>query len=313
MTSEPMLLDPEVEELLREVAADPDSTLLRVPRGKAVRTLREAIQAAGPATAGLNLPERELLRVHRLELASLLRQLCLSLLVNGATSRAFVSRYITPRRTGVLLDPASLGVALEDVSSALARDDHCSSALVLAACSVHRAADRQPTILELAAAAHRLHPTAESRILASQHLVLGDSPLCALSLLRLVLDMHPTGTVRTSAWHTIGLAYSRIDRLTRSHDAYVTASRGDQERPGPWLDRTALAFQVGAAPDVLEAASHLEDLLPSDHEELDWFVSSRVLRRRAGDWHPTPAAFILVRELQDQLGAVGRRISHVFI
>jgi hypothetical protein len=312
MTSEPMLLDPEVEELLRDVAADPDSALLRVRRGSAVRTLFEELQVAGPATAGLSLAERELVRIHRLELAWLFRQLCFVKLLNGARSRAFVSRYITPDRAGVLLDPASLGSSIEGISNALDPNEHGYSTLMLAACSAQRSADGPPTILELGAAAHRLHPTAESRILASQHLVLGESPLGALSLLRVVLQMHPIGTARTSAWHTIGLAYSRMGRLDRSHGAYVTASSGDQERPGPWLDRVALAFQLGAASDVLEAASHLEELIPSDHEEVDWYVTSRTERRRAGDWHPTPAALALARELQDQLGAVGRRISHVF-
>src|SRR5262245_29595941 len=82
MTTEAVLpLDPAIEELLRDIAQDPDACLLRVPRPKALSALArgESIEVSG--MTGLTHAERELVRVHRDEIAYLLRTLCARLLI----------------------------------------------------------------------------------------------------------------------------------------------------------------------------------------------------------------------------------------
>jgi len=313
MTPEPMLLEPEIEELLREVAADPDSSLLRVPRSKAVPTLYEDRPAVGPATDGLSAAEKEILRVHRLEVAWLLRQVCLLKLVEGNRNRPYVGRYLNPRTRASLIRPRTIDAGCEELATTLTGDEHCIMAQALLKRAVANPASEQPTILDLAAVAHRLQPSSMARVLASQDLLLGGSPRTALALLNAVLPFHPFTSIGVSAWHTIGLAHLRLGHLGLAHEAYQTASNADKERPSVWMDRMALALQVGDTSDTVRAAQHLGELVTVDHEEVEWFVDSRIQRRRTGDWQPTPEASRLVLGLQNQVGSVGRRIAHVFM
>ncbi|MCA9067038.1 MAG: hypothetical protein KDA96_28440, partial [Planctomycetaceae bacterium] len=65
MSAQGIHLDPEVEGLLREIAADPGSSLLRVERPKTLRPLLEREHAAGARMAGLTNAERHLLERYR--------------------------------------------------------------------------------------------------------------------------------------------------------------------------------------------------------------------------------------------------------
>lgn len=73
MTESSPLLDPEVEAILREVAQDPDSVLLRVDRPKELRVLVAGGDTIVRGKTGLSKAEKQLLEVHRDEAAYLLR------------------------------------------------------------------------------------------------------------------------------------------------------------------------------------------------------------------------------------------------
>jgi hypothetical protein len=92
--AEPILFDARIEELLRDVAADPKSCLLRVPRPAQLGVVLGRRPSVGVATAGLGAAERELVALHRGELAYLLRKLAVVRLFESpaaATNHARVS------------------------------------------------------------------------------------------------------------------------------------------------------------------------------------------------------------------------------
>lgn len=62
---EPPSLEPELEDLLREIARDPRSNLLRFPRPPRPIDLARTSEAASRTTPGLTPAERHLLDVHR--------------------------------------------------------------------------------------------------------------------------------------------------------------------------------------------------------------------------------------------------------
>ena len=92
MTVDSPIFSPEIEELLREVAAEPDSMLLRMPREKVRGTLLENRSPLGPMTAGLSSAERELVRVHRDEFAYQLRRAAWIKLAGDGAGPSVVSR-----------------------------------------------------------------------------------------------------------------------------------------------------------------------------------------------------------------------------
>ncbi len=312
MTSEPMLLDPEVEELLREVAADPDSALLRVPREKAVRTLYEDVAAAGPVTSGLSAAELEILRVHRLELAWLLRQACVTKLVNGVNTRSFVGSYLTAKTRVTSVMPSEMPDTTHPATWAQASDSAWLRGCRLLEDAIAGPARDVPTILDLALAAHRLEPSHDSRVLASQYLALAHSSRSAIAALRPVLASVAGSRISVCAWTTLGLARNKQGQLVEAHLAYRSAAHADEGMPIPWLDYLALSFQVGKAEAVMHAARHLEGLIAPDHELLYWFVESRRQRRAEGEWAPTIAAVDTWNILRNQIGPVGRRVGDVF-
>jgi len=67
------VFSPELESLLREVAADPQSMLLRTPRPRLVAGYLDRSLVSRDALRARTLAEGELLRVHREELAAALR------------------------------------------------------------------------------------------------------------------------------------------------------------------------------------------------------------------------------------------------
>jgi len=69
-------LEPKLEELLRDVARDPDSCLLRVDKKASHRALFEIPEAVSENATSLTVAERDLARFYREEVAWLLLELC---------------------------------------------------------------------------------------------------------------------------------------------------------------------------------------------------------------------------------------------
>ena len=67
------LLHPEVEHLLAEIAADPNSSLLRIPRAKVLPELFRPPDPIRQSAHFMTSAERHLLAVHREEVAHWLR------------------------------------------------------------------------------------------------------------------------------------------------------------------------------------------------------------------------------------------------
>lgn len=86
MTTMKLDLDPEIDGLLREIAADPKSKLLRVRRPVDVRVFAETRPAIGVATAGLTKAERHLVQAHREEVAHKLIQNALYWQTQGSSA-----------------------------------------------------------------------------------------------------------------------------------------------------------------------------------------------------------------------------------
>jgi len=90
--AEPLGFDPELEGLLRELAADPRSQLLRSTRPRTAAGLLERAGAVSPSRAGLTAAERHLLEVHRDELADVLRRACLMRFYSDPARALYLNR-----------------------------------------------------------------------------------------------------------------------------------------------------------------------------------------------------------------------------
>ena len=87
------LATPELEVLLNELATRPRSIFLRADRKAAFRSLRSATEEHVSGFAVPDALERELIRVHRAELAEIVYQAIRTQLLEGARERLFIMHY----------------------------------------------------------------------------------------------------------------------------------------------------------------------------------------------------------------------------
>jgi hypothetical protein len=305
-------IDPELEVLLRELAADPESSLLRIPRPKHIRSLFDHGDAVGSREPALSRLEQHLLQVYRSELALLLRQACLFKLVEGHTSKHFVSKYVSIDRHVDVCPPSCLQKDVEVRCTQLGHSSEpFSTGLALLQSCVRAPLDTEPTVSALAAAAFRLERTDDSRLLATSELVQGPNPRGALLLLAEVLSSHPAVSTASSAWTQVGLAFSKLAEYTRSHEAYAHLSNIDNAHLVAWLSRLVLGYQCGNRDDIRYIAGALTDPALLTHPAVLHFVVSSKHLRSVGEWSPTPAARTILADPPVRYGELMRMVVDV--
>ena len=313
LVAEMLTIDPELEGLLREVAADPDSSLLKVPRQKQIRAFFDRGGARSTIESyGLTNIERHLLLAHRTELAHLLYQACLRQLVEGPRSRFFVSRFTSldrELRIDTRLESRSVPIPLSEFQPP-SDPDYLRGLELLEECATP-ADSKRPSVLDLASAGFALQRSDEFRLFASSELTQGPSLRTALLLLREVLQCIPTHSNAVSAWSQVGLAYSRLLNFERSHGAYAHLCTLDGSHIVGWLSRFLLAFQCGDRSDVRRVADRMSDAAFERHPAVDHFIQSTRRRRNAGEWSPTKAAADLLKRLSLEPETLVGRLASV--
>jgi tetratricopeptide (TPR) repeat protein len=305
-------LDPEVDALLREVAADPRSILLRVPRKHALPLLFRNESDVGPMTAGLAAIDRHLLAVHRSEVAELLRKVCLMRLLENPRGRVCVSRYPTLGREVKVPRISELRELEESERLSTASCELAANGLDLVLEALRNPIGDLPRVSDLAAVSHRLHPTNEARIFAAMELSQRESSRAAVRLLIAVLSNHPSRETAASAWCNLGYAWNELGERHRALAAYEKGMSVDDDRVLTQMNHLSLGIQVGDGRSVLATSRRLGERIPAGHRALDAFVAGIARARSARRWAPSRTATALVRVLEDELDEAGRRIAHVF-
>lgn len=304
-------LDPKVEELLRAVAADPESCLLRVGRPKVMPALFETSNGVQESSTGLSTAERELLRVGREEVAWLLREHCRYRLTMEPGPGALTSRYRTPSQPGSPLDLRAMRAAAQAVRDA-ELDGDSSSALQLLETALGSRRAEGTGIVSMALAAHRLVPSDQSRMLIAAHYAHGDSPNTAVKIASGVLASTPDRTVAAIAWTCVGQAIAMLGDHSKSGGAYAEACRLDEERVTAWMYRLVCAIQAGDEADGIASMQGLERAEQAHNVYGELYVTALRTRRKAGGIVPTPAAMTFAQARARRFTGTARRIVDVF-
>ncbi len=302
------ILDPELELLLRELAADPRSSLLRVPRSGRIRQLFPAEPLA--SHTGFSKLERHLLQAYRSELALLLRQACQIRLFEKEACAARTSRRVSPesfvdvpeesmwrRRAADRSTSPDAGLWEPDASSLLSR---CASDGL-----------EQTTSVELAAASLRLEPTDSARVYAGLGLANQGRMQDSERILRDVMSSRPTYRIASFASMDLGYARSLQGELPAACDAYREASDRWPEHMMASASWLVLAIQVGDRVQARIAASRVDETIPVGHPWIQEFGVMHEQLRSAQQLEVSPAGINLARWLLDRTGPNSARISHV--
>jgi hypothetical protein len=313
MSAEQLYLEPEVDALLREVASDPRSILLRVPRKHAVPMLFRDESDVGPMTAGLAAVDRHLLAVHRSEVAELLRRVCLVRLLESQRGRVCVSRYETADSEVLAPSVPELRQQALRGRSSQVRTELSSNGLEMALEALRDPTGGLPTGADIAALSHRLQPNHDARILAAMDLSQRGSSRAAVRLLLRVLSNHPSRSSAAAAADNLAFAWNELDQLGHAFDAAKVSLDYADDRVTTCMNRLAFAIQLGDGRDILETDRRLRELITPEHPAVGFFISAAALARIQRRWSPTDLAAPVVRAVESKLGETAKRISDVFV
>lgn len=303
MSPEMITLRPEIAEILREVASQPGSALLRVPRRDVARSVMETGAVAGARGATLSEAERHLVQAHREELAFVLRQAAYLRLNEGVDSRhLMVDRALPHLRDQI---PTEKEVRVRGSQALRGDSGHGEEPEVIQLLEqcVASTVSVWASAGQLAAASHRLVPTDAARMSAALYSISTGAPSNAILILRLVLAHHCTEALERAAWVHASLAFVRMASPARALDCTRVAA---SLNPLDWsiqLNRIWIAADLGIEEEVRLAGSALSVQLDASSVEteklIDWYRSARLvrgaeissgvrfLRRFADEWTPT--------------------------
>ena len=324
------LVDPELEGLLRELGSRPRSVFLRSSRKyagtrysgwqiqKNARTVAGEIdRATREVTEGVSalaIPdslERELVTVHRAELAEILKQACRTRLLEGERERLFMMPYKRrdERHTPTIL--AALQAQpnrAERIASESAMDDFTNA--TSDATSPRRFLALP--VLELVAIGERIQPSDTWRLMAAISFIANRMSDPARELAHAVLRGWPSDNDALRALEIAALAECMEGRPDVALELQDRACSIGGDYPIGAINRLRYALLAVKEERAVDASDRLDASIPSDHALVPQTCSANRARKEAGEWTPSQGAVELARRLSPRLGPVAREVSRVF-
>lgn len=309
MARDVIQLRPEIEELIREIAARPDSVLLRVPRGWERDVLSCDAPRVSSVGSGLRRAERHLIAVHREECAHVLRQAAWYRVATSSEGSDRIYLRHTATSSVAVPDPASVA---RDASRMLDRnlDLHADAeGLGMLERCVAPGYLQHASPEALCAAAHRLVPTCSGRMICGLAYLHAGRADAALLAFRESVQLAPSASAAALAWTNLGEAAEAKDRWLWAWSACESAIRADPSLVAPNIGSLWFSVRLGSTSKAGAAAARLEDLIGDSSELLDEHVQrfAKYATRMKRGWNPG-----LERTLRYTHDAAGPSVGRLF-
>jgi tetratricopeptide (TPR) repeat protein len=306
---EHLLLDPEVEHLLREIAADPRSSLLRVSRSASLTGLLERSAPVSPNASGLTSAERHLLAVYRSELVYLLGSACLLRFYSDPGRAISLHKSVTVEQPMTV--PDSVEWRSRCLAALSANKGYPDVSHILERC-IADGTFRSVSIAEIAATALRIQPCDPIRIYAGFDLAQRGQWHSALNVLRAVLAGPATRLDASFAWEDIAFVHAQLDQYGEAILAAQKAAHLEPGRVEPFMNWFFNACMAGSTEEARTAAVAIDELIDDNHPALASFILQIRRQRERGDWRPTIECRKLLVQVRERLARAPRRIADVF-
>lgn len=300
--------DPEVEALLREIAEDPRSNLLRVPRPMASRALVEDVPIVSVATAGLTKAERHLAIVHREELSYLLRCAAWKRLTEGEDTWFVVSRSLPD---GTEVPVPSLDSVRRDARALIddpPPDVSQLGAMELIERCVSSPLEAWPTVQQFASASLRIAPSCKARVNAAAAEIAFRRPMSALQALSYCAPRIQSTSEWVSWWTARARAFSVMGRTA---DAMVCHERAADAMPGHFAIMVALTIDdllIGTEADIRRRLRMFDDAAAGTNPAVGLEFTRLRTDRQRGPTRFQPEKIRLAKRLVPELSHLGRQV-----
>ncbi len=313
MSLSPLPFDPEIQALLEEIVADPDSTLLRVPQTRLSRWIgkREPPLSAGESL--LTRAERHLVQEYRESVALMLYRACQRRILGQPSWKRMIHRSVLLDGDICIQDERTWRVEVSRELETMNRVPGVDAGFQLLERCVPENRHDHPSASELAAASLRLVPRDETRIWLALALHEDEHDQSAFRALDSVLGHQPSRLNRALALENRGFVCMEQGNLGVALQWYRAAALGTDESAVPALAWLNISFQLADEGAVLEAASSAGELVCPDHASVLEHEEMWLGRRRSGEFEPTAGCVELARRLEDRLPPVGGRIARVLL
>jgi len=310
MVRDVIQLRPEIEELIREIAARPDSVLLRVPRGSEWRVLQDDRATAGLSDSRLSSAERHLLALHREEVAFLLRQAAWCRVATSPQGQTFVCRRQAPGRVIAVPEPRVVSVHASSLLRDADQGQRVGAEFELLELCVAGEPGRWPLAEDLCAAAHRLAPSFSGRMIAGTAYYLAGRAQVAQLAFQDALNSAPTREDRGIAYNNLAEALDAQDEWGRAQVATIRAIAHHGNLIAAHVGCMWYSIRMGDVRRADSAARDLEQLLQADPLALDEHARRFVacadrMLRGLGPSHRQVLAL-----LRERTGPLAGRILH---
>lgn len=307
------VFSPELEGLLREVAADPGSSLLRVARPRVVAGYLDRSLVARDALRARTLAEQELLRLHREELALALREACLVRFYEGGDQAVLLHHHR---------------------SQAHPYDEHRWEAWNQRASAVHRAAildridlphmdllqlvlqggpGRKPTIVQLARASQSLVTSDVAECYEGLALVLEGNHLAGARLMVDLVEHRSTRRIASHAAENVGLAFGLCGDDARALPQYRRAWELNPSRVEPVIAWLVCSLTTNDEAQADLAARTLDGLCQGDHPAVRELVALKQAQRTRGMLMPSSTTRSLAVRLRETVGSASESVLDVLV
>lgn len=292
------LLEPALEELLREVAADPRSNLLRVDRPSLLKGPFDHDPMVRESCTGLRSAERELLRVYRQELGLALRECCFDIVYHREELDVYLfadhgSEAFPHHREYIEASEASRKLAEMHGNRRLRR-------LVIQATGSTSPRD-------LAILACRVNPTSNGYLLLSDAYEIEGEPQLERRAIDRARKLVSSQQDRAHAFSYTGFALSVDERHEESISAYKAAFQSGGVWPNEVLSWISLAVQCKSESWFSEADDLIQHPSISNASIAQW-TTDQLQRRLMGYWSIQPGAAGFASR---HINRASERASHV--
>lgn len=305
------LVDPELEGLLRELGSRPRSVFLRTSRKEAMRVLRSRTTQGVGAMAVPDALERELVTVHRDELAEILKEACRTRLLEGEREKLFMVPYTGVGTHHEIVPIQDLEARIERCVQLGAPGAVAAQADVICGVLASRPPERV-SVLDLAALGQRIQPCDTWRLMSAISFISNKMAESAHSLAALVMDGWPSPDDALRALELLALSEVVEGRPLPGveYQEQACSIRGDY--PLGLLNLFRYSLLALKEAKAVEVAGRLDSMMKLDHPLISHSCEVTLVRKRSGDWQPSAASVQLALRLEPRLGDVAREVSRVF-
>lgn len=285
--------DPAVVTLLREIAADPRASLLRIPKERLIRWVGRPEEVIKPSGSYLTKAEKHLVKAYREEAAWVLLQACVVELKKQPL--VFSTLAPDPMRLKQAAESLSAAKSLPPVARRATRD--LASGLALDA-------------VQLGATALRLVPTDHARNCLAIAFQREGRDVGSMRILHQLLAGEPCAVQRAQAFENMAQVWSRRAAFHRVLASNKKAVAADESRVRLLVWCLTSALQAGDLRQAREFTTRIQE-----HPCRDEVIAiAQVLKaeRSRKDWAPTEVSQRLVAHLVGQVPEIPWRVCHAF-